>query len=246
MNSGDFMSLRTTTPTPQTDEAIAAVLRQIARYRLTVFAALRTEPVWADAGLRAIKHTLHETQRRGLIDSSPLHHQARYWRLTTAGADQLGLTPKPSGPLSEAAKVRAYALLVFCRLLDRPRVRLTPDEIGRHFPDVDRTGLPTGYYFDPRGNGCLGFARVDAGQRGRWDRIVESVRQDIDAHWQQPGFRPLIAAGRFELTVLTVFPQKSRRIHDALASHRDAQRIRVQAVALPHLLPLLTSMPERR
>jgi hypothetical protein len=240
------MPVPTTHPAPPSDEAIAAVLRQIARYRLTVFAALRTEPVWADAGLRAIKHTLQEAQGRGLIESSPLHHQARYWRLTAAGANHLGLAPMPSGPLSEAAKVRAYALLVFCRLLDRPRVRLTAEEVGRHFPDVDRTGLPTGYYFDPRGNGCLGFARVDAGHRGRWDRIVESVRQDIDAHWQQPGFRPLIAAGRFELTVLTVFPQKSRRIHDALAIHRDAQRIRVQAVALPHLLPLLTSMPERR
>lgn len=226
--------------------AIDAVLKQIARYRLTVFAALRTEPVWSDTGVRAIKHTLREAQRRGWIDSAPLHHQARYWSLTTAGANHIGVTTERSGPLSEAAKVRAYGVLVFCRLLERPRVRLTADEMGQFLPDVDRIGLPTGYYFDPRDNGRLGLARVDAGQRGRWDRIIESLRQDIDAHWQQAGFRPLISAGRFELTVLTVFPQKARRIHDALASHRDAQRIRVQTVALPHLLPLLTSIPERR
>jgi len=240
------MALHAIDPAPTTEVAIDAVLKQIARYRLTVFAALRTEPVWSDAGVRAIKHTLREVQRRGWIASAPLHYQARYWSLTTVGANHIGVTAERSGPLSEAAKVRAYAVLVFCRLLDRPRVRLTADEIGKYFPDVERVGLPTGYYFDPRDNGRLGLTRVDAGQRGRWDRIVESLREDIETHWQQSGFRTLISAGRFELTVLTVFPQKARRIQEALAAHRDAQRIRVHAVALPQLLPLLTSIPERR
>lgn len=229
-----------------TEAAIETVLCQIARYRLTVFAALRTESVWADTGIRSIKHTLRELQQRGWIDSAPLHHQARYWSLTAAGAHQMGVSAERSGPLSEAAKVRAYALLVFCRLLERPRVRLTADEMGHYFPDVDRIGLPTGYYFDPCDHGRLGLARVDAGQRGRWDRIVESLREDIETHWQQSGFRTLISAGRFELTVLTVFPQKARRIQEALAAHPDAQRIRVHAVALPQLLPLLTSFSERK
>jgi len=240
------MTLHAIAPAPTTDIAIDTILKQIARYRLTFFAALCTEPVWANAGVRAIKHTLRGAQGRGLIDSAPLHHQARYWFLTAAGADHLGMSMDRSGPLSEAAKVRAYAVLVFCRLLEHPRVRLTAEEMSHFFPEVDRPGLPTGYYFDPRNDGGLGFARVDVGQRGRWDRIVESLREDIDAHWQQSGFRDLVSAGRFELTVLTVFPQKARRIQETLASHRDAQRIRVHAVALPHLLPLVTSISERR
>lgn len=232
---------------PTIDDAVVqTVLRQIARYRLTVFTALQSEPLLKHVGVRAIKRALQETQRRGLIEASPLHHHARCWQLTSMGAAHCGLSAARSRPLSEAAKLRAYGLLAFCRLLDRPRVRLTAEEINQHFPEIDRTGLPAGYYLDPFQNGCLGLARVDAGYRGRWDRIVESVRCDIEAHWQQPGFRPLIATGRFELTVLTVFTQKARRIQETLASHADAQGVRVHVVTLPHLLPLVTSIPERR
>lgn len=245
MNCGDAMALPTH-PLPTSAAALTAVLQQIARYRLAVFASLRTERVFADVGPRATKQVLRDAQQRGWIASATLHHQARYWRLTAAGAAEIGVTSPRSEPLSEPAKLRAYALLAFCRLSDRPRVRLTADELNRHFPDPLRDGMPTGYYLAPQGPGCLGLARVDAGRRGRWDRIVESLREDIDAHCRLTGFRPLIASGRFELTVLTVFPQKARRIQAALAAHRDAQRIRVQAVALPQLLPLLTSVAERR
>jgi hypothetical protein len=59
-------------------------------------------------------------------------------------------------------------------------------------------------------------------------------------------FRQLIAGGRFELTVLTVFKQKARRITESLGQHRDAQRIPVHVVAVPELLPLITSTRERR
>lgn len=246
MNCGEAMALKTPPLSASADAATTSVLQQIARYRLAVFASLRTEAALVDAGPRTIKYVLRDAQQRGWITSAKLHHQARYWRLTAAGAAEIGVALPRSEPLSEPAKLRAYALLAFCRLSDRPRVRLTAEELARYFPDLVRAGLPTGYYLAPQGQSCLGLARVDAGQRGRWDRIVESLREDIESHWQQSGFRTLISAGRFELTVLTVFPQKARRIQEALAAHRDAQRIRVHAVALPQLLPLLTSISERK
>jgi hypothetical protein len=229
---------------PQAD--IEAVLEHVARYRLTVFAALERLPAFTDGRPSNIKRTLRECKRRSLLASAPLHVAARYWHLTLDGAAQFRLATNHAGPLSEAAKIRAYAVLRFCWLSDRPRYRLTDDDIANNFPELHRSGLPTGYYFEPGDDARLGLARVDAGNRGRWDRNVESVREDIDDHWRHGGFRKLIDAGRFEITVLTVFKQKAKRISDTLSQHLDARRVPVRVVAIPELLPLIASVRERR
>jgi len=230
---------------PQTElvpaEATEAVLNHLARYRLTVFAVLERLPEFSAAGLREIKNVLRDCERQTLIGSAPLHHHAKYWYLETAGAKRCGLAEQRCGFLSEPAKLRALAMLQFCCLSDRPRHRLTADDLARSFPSLQRPGLPSGYYFDPVGSGRLGLARLDVGRRGRWDRVVQSLRADISDHLHQPVFKRLIEAGRFEITVLTVFRQKARRIEEALAQRKDAGAVPLQVVALPELLPLITS-----
>ena len=230
---------------PQTEfvpaELTEAVLNHVARYRLTVFAALERLPVFSARGPRQIKDVLRDCQRQSLVGSAPLHHGAKYWYLDAVGAERCGLAEQRIGPLSEPAKLRALALLRFCCLSDKPRHRLTADDLARNFPSLQRPGLPSGYYFDPAGSGRLGLARVDAARRGRWDRVLQSLRTDIDDHVRQPGFRQLIEAGRFEITVLTVFRQKARRIYEALAQVRDTRSVLLQVVALPELLPLIGS-----
>jgi len=63
----------------------------------------------------------------------------------------------------------------------------------------------------PGGWPAIGFAsaKIRIRLRGRWDRIVESIREDIDDHCRYASFRKLIDAGRFDLTVLTVFKQNA-------------------------------------
>ena len=228
------------------EAAIDAVLQHVARYRLTVFAAIEHLPIFADRHPSDIQRTLRECKRLSLLLNIPLHFAARCWQLTPDGASQCSLSANRGGPLCEAAKIRAFAILRFCCLSERPRHRLRDEDIEQDFPELYRHGLPTGYYFEPGDNARLGLARVDAGHRGRWDRVVESIREDIDDHCRHAGFRKLIGAGRFELTVLTVFKQKARRITETLARHVDAQRVPVQVVAIPELLPLITSIRERR
>ena len=113
--------------------------------------------------------------------------------------------------------------------------------VAARLPDFDRPGLPDMYYFEAFGSGRIGIARVDAGHRGRWDRIVQTLRDDIDAHLRRPAWRRLITAGRFEFTLLTVLPEKADRIRESLARYPDARRASVQVLALPELLPFITS-----
>ena len=63
---------------PQTElgpaELTEALLNHLARYRLTVFAALERLPEFSAAGLREIKNILRDCQRQSLVGSAPLHH----------------------------------------------------------------------------------------------------------------------------------------------------------------------------
>jgi hypothetical protein len=102
--------------------------------------------------------------------------------------------------------------------------------------------MPPGYYFDHHGTGRIGLMRVDAGLHGRWDRIVQSVRDDLREHLLHSGFRRLILAGRFEFTIITVLSRKAERIRESVARMPEVHRTSIQVVAIPELLPLIASV----
>ena len=246
MNCGDAMcATKTKTIDEREDDqdAIEAILAHIARYRMSTFTALSRLPQFAAESPRHLRRLLRDCREAELLSSAALHSGSRYWFLTPAGAARCGLEESRSGPLSETAKLRAYALLLFCCLSDKPRYRLTAKELSQQFSVLHRPGMPGTYYFDPTGKGSIGLARIDAGNQGRWDRVIESVRDDISLHQKLPGFRQLINARRFEITVLTVLPAKAERTVGVLKSLPEVKHIPVHVVALPELLPLIFSSP---
>jgi hypothetical protein len=245
-NYGDVMCAMKTRTTDECDDsqpAIDAILAHIARYRLSTFAALSRMPQFADESPRHLRRLLRDCREAELLSSAALHLGSRYWFLTPAGATRCGLDESRSGPLSETAKLRAYALLLFCCTSDKPRHRLTASELSQQFSALHRLGMPGTYYFDTTGKGSIGLARIDAGHQGRWDRVVESVRDDISLHKKLPGFQQLIKAHRFEITVLTVLPAKAERTVNVLKSLPEVKQVPVHVVAQPELLPLICSSP---
>jgi hypothetical protein len=244
MNCGDLMSADKVHAADEVNddpEAVDAVLGQVARYRLSTFAAMAQIPEFSDKSPRYLRRVLRDCRAAGLLSSAALHSGMRYWFLTDAGPARCGLDQSRSGPLSEPAKLRAYAMLMFCCLSGSPRYRLTANELKERFSVLHRPGMPGTYYFDPTGTGCIGLARIDCGHQGRWDRVVQCVREDISLHTKLPGFRQLIAAHRFEITVLTVLPVKAERTASVLKSLPDVKQVPVHVVAQPELLPLLCS-----
>ena len=244
MNCGDDMCAKKTKITSERDDdqdAIEAILGHIARYRLSTFAALSRLPQFADESPRHLRRLLRDCRDARLLSSAALHSGSRYWFLTPAGATRCGLDESRSGPLSETAKLRAYALLLLCCLSDKPRHRLTVSELSQQFSVLHRPGMPGTYYYDPTGKGSIGLARIDAGHHGRWDRVVQSVKDDTSLHQKLPGFRQLIKAHRFEITVLTVLPAQAERSVSVLKSLPEVKQVPVHVVALPELLPLIYS-----
>lgn len=223
------------------NEIQLVTLRHIACFRMTVFPALQRLPELAGRRPADLKLALAELRQIGLIDFAPLHDRFRYWYLQPAGARHCGLRPTCSGPLSETGKIRAYAMLRFCCLQERPRRPLSADEVRSISPDWQRPGIPPGYYFDPGHPGRVGFCRIDAGRRGRWDRIVRTVRTDLATHGRRIGFRRLMRAERFEITVLTVFQQKARRLLECFDGGPNGAGGAVRVQTMTELLPLIIS-----
>ena len=246
MNCGDSMcakKLKVTDERNDDQDAVEAILAHIARYRLSTFTVMSQLPQFAGESPRRLRRLLRDCREAQLLSSAAFHSGSRYWFLAPAGATRCGLVESRSGPLSETAKFRAYALLLFCCLPDKPRHRLTANELSQQFSVLHRPGMPGTYYYDPTGKGSIGLARIDAGHHGRWDRVVQSVQDDISLHRKLPGFRQLIKAHRFEITVLTVLPAKAQRTVSVLKSLPEVKQVPVHVVAQPELLPLIHSSP---
>lgn len=239
MNCGDQMSDKTES-IEDLNAALDAVLQHIARYRLTVFHAVSKLPELQGLGPRFVRHVLASGVDRKLLMTAQLHSSARYWALSADGAKHCGLPTDRSGALSQPARLRAFSILSYCRLSGRRVQRLQSEEIESRFPPLRQKGMPGTYYLNNDGKGCLGLFRVDGAGQGRWDRIVTSIREDVDRHHRLAPLQPFIRSGRFEITLLTILPSKAQRLMEALEQYPDTRRIPVHVVAQPRVLPLIT------
>jgi hypothetical protein len=239
-----------TTTKPQSaiisDDMLHSVISQIARYQLTTFAAAQQLETFEGHGFRFVKAALKECQNRKWIGSAWLDSSRKYWFLQRKGAEALGLAKTRTGPLSEPAKIRAAGLLFFCLLGKRQRHLLMPSECRQYLGGEQQGGLPSGYYFVPDESRWLGLARIDAGHAGRWDRVVQSVREDVDHHVQISTLQQLISRRSFEITIVTVLPQKAVRLRETVSRHPDLNRIPVKVVACTELLQLLATAPQKK
>lgn len=233
------MTQHSTTLDRPGEEQINAVLQHLARYRLSLFPALKRLPVFANCRPRQLKTLLRYCRQQQLIGKTRLHSRAWYWHLDKPGAEICALPAGRAGPMSEIAKIRALAMMRFCCLSGRSRHLFAGDELAQNFPMLTGLDKIRGYYFEASPNERLGLLRIDAVRRGRWDRVLQTVRQDVETHILRQGFRQIVGAGRFEISVVTVLPQKAKRIQEALPRIPGTDCVPVHVVAMPELLPLI-------
>lgn len=229
---------------PLDPERVRLALGHVARYRLTTPEAVRTlaalrlrTNATAVAFLRALVGD-------GRLGEAPLDRHGRYFYLTERGAREViaGTLDGHSGPLSEPAKARAFALLAFCRLSGADRERLSPDDLRRAVPALDTGGMPTTFYATRSESArTLGFARPDTGGFGRWDRVLAKLADDVRRLSADPGLQPLIASRAFEVTLITATPEKADRLRTAFSETARAS-IPVHVVAVPRLIALTGSI----
>lgn len=217
---------------------VQLALRHVARYRLTTPEAVKTvAALRLSTNARALAF-LRELVATNWLSEAPLDRHGPYFFLADHGAGDMCRPARRSGPLSEVAKARAFALLAFCRLTGADRERLSPDDLRRVVPALDSGGMPTTFYAErSTTTRSLGFARIDVGGTGRWDRVLATVASDLRTFSADPALRPLIAARSFEMTLITAMPEKAERLRASLAETAPSP-VPVHVIAVPRLLAL--------
>jgi hypothetical protein len=231
------------------DERQLMLLRHVARYRLTTAEVVRTV-----AGLRlktnvqALEY-LQSLVQQGWLGEAPFDRRGPYFFLTEQAAKRLNLPNDRFGPLSESAKLRAYAMLAFCRLMNVHRERLSLDDLRRLVPSLDTAGMTATFYAArTETTRTLGFARLDVGGVGRWDRILATLRADIRNLESEPSLRPLFVSRAFEMTLITVTAEKAERLRSTFVE-KYSSTMPVHFIAVPRLLALtgtIRAPPTRR
>lgn len=229
-------------------ERVRLALGHIARYRLTTPEALRTVPPLRLATNAAALALLRALAAQGRVGHAPLDRHGAYFFLTDSGAKEVigAESAHRSGPLSEPAKLRAFALLAFCRLSSANRERLSADDLRRLVPGLNTAGMPSTFYAErSETTRTLGFARLDASGHGRWDRILTTVLADVRRLAGEPALRALVRGQSFEVTLVTTTHEKAERLHGTLADS-DVPPIPVRVAAVPRLLSLVGSIRSPR
>lgn len=224
-------------------ERVQRTLAHVARYRMTTPEALRTVPPLRLATNAAALDLLRTLVADGRLGEAPLDRHRPYFFLAERGArEAIGTQSRLRfGPLSELAKLRNFALLAFCRLSSSERERLSPADLRRLLPGLDTGGMSASFYAERSESArTLGFARVDVGGLGRWDRVVATVLADARRLIGEPGLKPLVRGGSFEITLITATPEKAERIRPLLPE-AAAPPIPIRVIAIPRLLTVVGS-----
>lgn len=224
-----------------------AILRHIARYRLTVREVVARLPEFHHTNTTELDTRLRRLEDAGFIASTWLYAHRSCFVLTFKGANRVrgAVADRDThAPFSEATKIRRFAALTFCCFTSIRRQRLTAAELADQVIGVNGSDADTPYYvsFDEAPT-RLGFLRVDLGGQGRWDRILAKCQQDVRDHAINPIWLPWIESNRFEMTLVTALPQKAERLQRALSQQEHPPPIPVRITAIPELLYLIAPPP---
>jgi hypothetical protein len=224
-----------------------AILRHIARYRLTVPEVVARLPESRQNTAAELDARLRRLEEFGFIASTWLYAQRKCFILTPKGTIRVRgsvADRDPHAPFSEATKIRRFAALTFCCLTSILRQRLTAAELADQVAGVNDSDADTPYYVTlDESPTRMGFLRVDLGGHGRWDRILTKCQQDVRDHANDPTWLPWIASNRFEVTLVTALPHKAERLHHALSQQEHPPPIPVRITAIPELLYLIAPPP---
>jgi len=204
------------------------LLALIRRYGLATIETIHRR-CFGEADLNAVAKVTSRLIRAGYLNKYPLRSPRCYYRLGPEAVRRFGGDPELCLPLGPQALPIAYAILQFC-IYDGLE-RLNSEELGSAFPWLDRND---GTFYREK-DGRLAVLKVDLGAAPEHiARRCRDIHRRLDS---RPGFRALVAAGGFQMTVLTGSRSKSSAI--AAAVDRDHWPFSFRLVVVPDLLDLM-------
>lgn len=215
-----------------------AVLKHVARYRMTIVEALgRT--VLPGLSANAITKIVNRLCRSGYLKKYPLLHPVKYFVLGKSGIKlfdpKRSDDPTPLGPQSLPLE---YAILVYATLGKRLRIRQTPEEVLAQCPWLGKALAKSPHCKDEQ-SGVLELIRVDLG--GAADHVARKCVADLVIRQRIRDFRRFAAEGGLRLVVITATQEKAAAVRQALARHDWPDGVLLHFSVIPQLLNLTAS-----
>jgi len=167
-----------------------------------------------------LRRMMSPALKPALIATQPLYGRRRGYRLTRAGAKQIGLPPEAARPLGPQARVTRLAVLLFITAPDANR-RLVPAPLLRDAFPIGAHRLPSRQFYldESRDDPRLGFLVVDHGANVR--RVVRKTAQATARFLKHGWFDAVVARRGLVVTVLTPTPTKQAAIRLQLEPYVD-------------------------
>lgn len=171
---------------------------------------------------------------RPFVTSDPLGTKTVYYRLTPAGAKQLGAPEEIARPLGPQALPKSLGILDFCCGGPEQRMRYTRQEFIDDFPELTKDLLGkdyhTDFFLDFDGEQTrFGQIQVDLG--GDYKKLISKCRVKLREYLDLPNIRDIIADGLFTFAIVVAEEEKARAIRLALKQKPLKARVLVETSA---------------
>ena len=213
------------------------LLKFVARYRAATEAILR-RALFGESAKRANVHrVVRRLVRQGLLQQVAIAPGQKYVVLAKRGYRVLNMSARRPRPLTEQSLPSVLAIAWFC--VRTGVTRFTDLEFRQRYPELWKAGLrSSAYYLAQTPQGLkLGMFLVDRGGTPR--RLKGKIRRLITQRASLPAFAALIAAKRFQITVLTGLPAQQRHLRRQL-KRRFFKCVEVEIALILELGELLT------
>lgn len=230
--------------TKRNSESEIRTLKQAVLYGLTSAKAIACECFGTDKIDERTDDVIARLLSESLICEFSITCKTRVFLPTPAGHALL-CEPKPvhDRRTSFRSLVSGIAMLNFCCVMNEHCQLTRREDIKRLLPGLDRMGAPGSQYIKSvKVARIFGIAKIDFGGSGNWEHIVRKTVAKAHQLVEIPDYLRLAKAKRFELTVLTAMPEKARKINLRFAEYGETTPVRMQAVPIPDLLPLVAPL----
>lgn len=201
------------------DERGLAILRHLARYRLSFTEIIRFVPCQGGDP----EETIRALKAGGFIGTREGYGGRRVaYVLAPRGASAVGAGRRSGEEAGAEAEARHLAVFSFCYLAKKPRARLDKEDLRELFADAKLAGHD--YCMEYVANSKRVHAMYVPGPATPPNEIASSVRRRLRDLWQEEPLRPWLTNGVLTICVPVTNRERAAQINARLETERFEDR----------------------
>jgi hypothetical protein len=218
------------------------ILQHLLRYKVASREMFH-RALFTKVSLNAVTKVVTRLVANGWLNRHPFLVASCYFTLSDKAARLFGMPEAAiERPMPSRELIAEYAMGAYCCLGEKPRKRLTRDEIEQEYEHLYFADLDVEHYyldanFRPE---LLGTVAIDEGSAPL--PLLESSRQNIAARSKRASFRKMVQGGGFRLSVLTAVPEKAAIFKAGLKKIDWPEGLRTEVVVVPGLMNAVANL----